>query len=527
MFAAPGLIGIAALLTACEACRSTQAPPLPAASTGASTVDVGAPTLRFYFVSDMAGALEPCGCTKDQLGGLDHFGAWVASERAHAPASAVAAAGPLFFMNPKVEGDRAEQDLTKADTIARVMKGLGLVAFAPAANDWAAGKERLEALEASSGAMMLTDKWIVREIGGVKVGLIGVIGEDSVGAARTGLDAAKKAGAQVTVVLASVGRGAAKRIADALPDVTAIVVGSQTMGGEGNTKAPPAERIGNALIVETGNHLQSVAVLDLFVREGSPSAPKGPEQILTFADASGIEQARKRDELSRRIDELHVKISNWERDKNVPKADVDARKRDLARLESELAALDVRPPPATGSFFRYTVKEMRESLGKDASVEAQLSAYYKAVNDRNRTLFADRLPRPHTGDQATYIGIEACSACHPGARQVWNGTPHSHAYATLATQFKEYNLDCVSCHVTGYEQPGGSTVTHVDKLQNVQCENCHGPGSKHAVNPTLKGTIIAKPAPDTCVSCHHPPHVEDFDPNAKMASILGPGHGRR
>jgi hypothetical protein len=108
---------------------------------------------------------------------------------------------------------------------------------------------------------------------------------------------------------------------------------------------------------------------------------------------------------------------------------------------------------------------------------------------------------------------------------VWNKTPHSRAYATLADQFKEFNLECVSCHVTGYEQPAGSTVTHVEKLKDVQCEVCHGPGSKHVASPTDKTLIIGHPEPGRCLDCHHPPHVEQFDPSVKMREILGPGHG--
>jgi hypothetical protein len=108
---------------------------------------------------------------------------------------------------------------------------------------------------------------------------------------------------------------------------------------------------------------------------------------------------------------------------------------------------------------------------------------------------------------------------------VWNRTPHAGAYDTLARQFKEFNLDCVSCHVTGYERPGGSSVTHVTGLTNVQCENCHGPGSKHAASPSDKSLIVTVPDAATCLSCHHPPHVEQFDPSAKMREILGPGHG--
>ena len=95
-------------------------------------------------------------------------------------------------------------------------------------------------------------------------------------------------------------------------------------------------------------------------------------------------------------------------------------------------------------------------------------------------------PPPEKG-QARYVGVEACTDCHDDARKVWDKTPHAHAYATLQKDFKEYNLDCVSCHVTGYDKPGGSTVTYNEKLQNVQCEKCHGPGSLHAKAPEQEG----------------------------------------
>jgi hypothetical protein len=83
----------------------------------------------------------------------------------------------------------------------------------------------------------------------------------------------------------------------------------------------------------------------------------------------------------------------------------------------------------------------------------------------------------------------------------------------------------VSCHVTGYDLPGGSTVTHVDRLKDVQCEVCHGAGSLHAAKPKV-AMPTPKPQPDLCLSCHHPPHVEVFDAKAKMDEILGPGHGK-
>jgi hypothetical protein len=324
----------------------------------------------------------------------------------------------------------------------------------------------------------------------------------------------------VLVALAAVGRGEAKRIADAVPELAAVVVGSQRGNGEANTTAPQGERVGDTLVVQAANHLQSVAVLDLYVRE-----PVVPGRLIKFADATGMELSQKREDLARRVDELHVKISAWERERAVNAADVSARRQDLAKLEAERDGLDQQPPPAQGSFFRYFVKEMRESLGKDPKVEAAMVAYYKAADEHNRVAFAARQPPPVAPGQAGYVGIAVCSSCHAGPRQVYDGTRHARAYASLSSQFKEFNLECVSCHVTGYEKPGGTTVTHVDRLENVQCEVCHGPGSLHVASPAAPSRITAKPDASGCLGCHHPPHVEGFDPVAKMKEILGPGHG--
>ncbi len=517
-----GLCGGAA---SCSGCHT--------ASTAKGPLVAGPPTVRLYFVSDLAGAIEPCGCSKDQLGGLDHAGAWIAQERAKAPASALVTAGPLFFMDPTLKPEKVGQDTQKAETLAAVLKQLDFAAFAPAKNEWAAGPEELGKLKDASGAAMLFGNaqvpgavpFVVRELGGVKVAFLGVANPDVAGvvatpaadAIKAAAQAAKGQGAKILIALASVGRGEAKRIADVVPELTAILVGSTGGSGDSNTQAPPPERVGTVLIAETGNHLQTVAVLDLYVRDGSG----------TFADATGLELGRKRQELQGRADDLHVKIANWEKENKVAKADLDARRADLARLEAEKAELDVAKPPETGSYFRYTVKEIRDSLGKDAKLEEQLRAYYKRVNEANKVAFADRKPRPHDGKEPVYIGVNSCATCHDEAKDVWDKTKHAKAYETLSTQFKEFNLDCVSCHVTGYDMPGGSTVTHVDRLKDVQCEQCHGPGSRHAMSPDKVKIPVPKPKPDMCLSCHHSPHVEGFDPKVKMEEILGPGHGKK
>ncbi|OJY26818.1 MAG: hypothetical protein BGO98_06025 [Myxococcales bacterium 68-20] len=540
-------MGCFVTLSACEGCRPSTT---PAAGDGSAGTSAEAPRARLYLVSDLAGALEPCGCVKDQLGGMDRFGALVAAEKSKAPAFATLAAGPLFFMDMDIPEEKKGQEVAKAETIATTLKTLKLAAFAPSRNGFADGIATLAKLRDTSGAALVAAnlaagslapaKSKIVEVGGLKIGVIGVAAPDkaeaspgskenkladvtsspAIAAVKESVAALKKDGAQAIIVLAAVGRGEAKRIADENPELLAILVGSTGASGDSNTKAAPPEQIGDVLVVETANHLQTVGVLDLHVRGDAPAG------LLKLADGTGLERMRKREELTGRIDELRKKIATWETDKSVDPKDVAARKTDVAKLEAERDALDKAPVPASGNFYRYSMREIRENLGADNDVKSQMDVFYKKVNDANKLAFKDKKPVPAAKGEPSYAGIEVCSNCHEDAKKVWDGTGHAHAYATLSKQFKEANLDCVGCHVTGYDKPGGSTVTHVSELENVQCEVCHGPGSLHAAKPDKVKIPIAKPTPESCIACHHPPHVHTFDAHTKMADILGPGHGR-
>ncbi|MBX3200116.1 MAG: hypothetical protein KF894_18420 [Labilithrix sp.] len=539
-------LGCFCFLSACEGCRPSTKP-----ADGTTATATEAPRARLYLVSDLAGALEPCGCVKDQLGGMDHFGALVTAEKSNVKDYATLAAGPLFFMDMDIPEEKKNQEVAKAETIATTLKTLKLAAFAPAKNGFAAGGETLARLRDTSGATLVAAnltagalapaKTKIVEVGGLKIGVIGVAAPDkaapapghkdtpltdvtsspAIPAVKEGVAALKKEGAQAIIVLAAVGRGEAKRIADDNPELLAILVGSTGASGDANTKAAPPEKIGDVLVVETANHLQTVGVLDIHVRGDAPKTG-----LLKLADGTGIERMQKREELTGRIDELRKKIATWETDKSISPSDVAARKGDVAKLEAERDALDKAPAKASGSSYRYVTREIRDGLGADEAVKAQMGAFYKKVNDANKLAFKDKKPAPVAKGEASYVGVEACANCHEDAKKVWDGTGHAHAYATLEKQFKEANLDCVGCHVTGYDKPGGSTVTHVSDLKDVQCEVCHGPGSLHAAKPDDVRIPVAKPTPDSCIACHHPPHVHTFDANAKMSDVLGPGHGR-
>ncbi|MET0793676.1 MAG: multiheme c-type cytochrome, partial [Polyangiaceae bacterium] len=496
------------------------------------------PTVRLYLVSSPAGALEPCGCVKDMLGGVDHLAAYVKSQADDAPNSALLGAGPLFFMNTVLTAERQTQDTWKADALARSLGAAGLRAWAPGANDWAAGADTFASLANAAQATALAANLQapglaqvrVFDVGGNKLGVAGVslpLHEGKLPSGVNGLDALgelKKAklaldaqGAKVRVLLTAMPRGDALRLIDQVPGFQVLVVGKSFDQGESNDPPTPPEVVGTTLVVEAPNHLQALGVVDLFVRDDK----------FEFADGSNTAAAAERESLAARIHELESRLSAADAAGKGSDPDLVARRQDLERLKIQQKKLDVPSVPQQGSFFQYRLVEVRDALGNEPTVQGLIDGYYQRVNDHNHDVFKDKLPLPAPAGESHYVGVDVCSTCHKSEREFWNLTQHSAAYATLSSAHKEFNLDCVSCHVTGYDRPGGSTVVHVEKLSNVQCEVCHGPGSRH-VDAPLDAKWIALPEQSLCAAqCHHPPHVKaDWSVTASWSKIIGPGHQR-
>jgi hypothetical protein len=464
------------------------------------------------------------------LGGVDHFAALLKKESV--PAELVLGAGPMLFRDPKLEGETKDQDLLKARSLADVFASLKLTGWAPGANDWAGGadllagvtKDRLTLFAANvKGGGFSAGR--VFELGGERIGVVGVTQakpeanvtgvevDDARAALAAGASFLAAQGARINVALVAAPRGDALRLIEAVPGFHVALVGKPSDHGETNDAPTPPVRVGETLVVEAQNHLQSVAIVDLFVRDGKYS----------FDDATGIDAEEKRLSLAARAADLRTALAR----SGVSEQDRAARERDLEAVNAELSeAAKPRDMPA-GSAFRYELVDVRESLGSDTASQALLASYYKSVNEHNREAFKDVLPPPVPEGQSGYVGVDACTSCHQSEREFWERTPHHVAYASLSRQNKQFNLDCVGCHVTGYEAAGGTTVAHVDKLTDVQCEVCHGPGSRHVGKPT-DASLISVPERSFCAGkCHHPPHVhDDWSVDAAWHVIVGKGHER-
>ena len=106
---------------------------------------------------------------------------------------------------------------------------------------------------------------------------------------------------------------------------------------------------------------------------------------------------------------------------------------------------------------------------------------------------------------------------------------HANAWKSLVDVGKQADYKCVGCHVTGYGEIGGTSLGYTKKLENIQCETCHGPGSEHVAAKGLEDPPAIQrntPSP-VCTNCHNEHHSDTFNYNAYLRDILGPGHGAK
>lgn len=141
----------------------------------------------------------------------------------------------------------------------------------------------------------------------------------------------------------------------------------------------------------------------------------------------------------------------------------------------------------------------------------------------------------------TYVGVSACTQCHGGGLAQplvapWSQTAHASIFTNIinGTAIAGYteSAECAPCHTVGYDvnntaNDGGflNMATQLNwtfpatgqagnfqgmpvplqNLANIQCENCHGPGSEHA---NYGGDVIAVAIPSNsgaCSQCHDEP----------------------
>jgi len=154
---------------------------------------------------------------------------------------------------------------------------------------------------------------------------------------------------------------------------------------------------------------------------------------------------------------------------------------------------------------------------------------------------------------STYMGINTCALCHSGGQVApnkvvpWSATLHATKFTRgiNGQEGTNYSVNDIPFHTVGYD-----TVTNADNggfddlarqagwtfpatlntnnwnampaslknLSNIQCENCHGPGSEHAYSLGNTNRIATSFNTGTCGQCHD--NKDDNGVNAKVTTKI-------
>lgn len=524
-------VGLFAALAAAACCSKSEVK--DGGSAGSSTAPAAKPTFTLFALAEMRGQIGPCGCTSDPLGDLSRTAQLIADARAAGPTLVVDAGSLLYSKAPIPPHLQVQEDLkanllreTYQDSLQVAALGVGPADLAKPG----AVKVPRQAANISDPAIP-TEAPKVLEVGGAKVGVFGVVApgaitakvDDPVAAGKAAVAALKQQGAQVIVglVQARTKKDAAQLARD-IGGIDLIVAGLGLEAPEPERVDIEPQKIGDGWLVIPANRGQVISRVDVTVRGGGGGA---------LADAVGAGAATSKiAALEKQVAGLDVDLAKFAADKDADAVFVK-QKRDeraqLLELKNKLARQPLVVPP-TGSYFTLQQIRVNKTLACNEPVQSAVTAFYKAAGEANFRAAANvPVPKPAKG-KAGYVGGEACEDCHSEAVDFWKQTRHAHAWETLVERGQQHDLDCTSCHVTGWGQPGGSNLAHTEKLEDVQCETCHGPGSIHVAKGGEEKPLAIERGPSTemcATQCHTKEHSDTFQLEAYLRDVVGPGHG--
>lgn len=500
----------------------------------------GEPTgpVVLLFSAEVQGYTEPCGCTAElQEGGIGRLATLVRQSRAEASAVLLVDGGDLLTQELPVSPGRLAQEEARRDVLLRTAAALGYDALVPGELDLAllAGLEPLAAAAARHGLRLLTSNLrprsarnpatprLLLDAGPLRIGLLGLTDPALLLPGSTGeqvdaetltapllaarVKALRDAGATHVVVVGHAERRTARRL---LAEVAGI---DFWLMAHGSRDLPQPEAVGSAWLLEVWNQGRRIGRLDLYPAKDPAAAlrpSRAPEEVAALAAS-----------IRRRAAYLERTLGRWPAGQ-APPEQVEL----LARARAELAALEGSPPPGTAGTFRWRLLPLGPEIVPAPDVDAWRIDFNARLAELQRKAAAEEQALLAAPGQQSFSGSQSCASCHEPEHRQWSGTPHARALQHLVERGKQFDDQCVSCHVTGYRQPGGAWPGHIGELADVGCESCHGPASLHASAPDEAEMPPAAVPAARCLTCHNERHSPRFTYEAYLPAVLGPGHGQ-
>jgi hypothetical protein len=486
--------------------------------------------VAIFYTAEAHGKLEPCGCTSDPLGDFARVTALVRSATGRTKSALLVDAGNLVYAEAESSPKMLPVARLRSHFIADEITKLPFGGSALGETDCLHGKDGVmpKRLAVNLPPSAFTETSRLLDVGGVRIGVLGIA--DPSAAAKIGLTAddplesskrevarLRAAGAEIVILLAPVERPMARSLARTA-GADFVVVGKNV--GQGMATA---EAAGSGYIVSPADEMQRVGRLEIVLRGNRKTST--PEPLLDGGSAE--QQKLQLTDLDRRLQRLDADLARWRAEAASDSAFIAGKERERGSLATERAHLAASPwqAPTSGSYFTNSLIPIRRNLPRDPTLAASMHKLDRAIGAANLRMAEP--PPPAEPGRASYVGQEKCVSCHKPAARQWKHTIHAQAWKTLVDVGKEAHEDCVSCHVTGYGEVGGSSLGYTRGLQDIQCETCHGPGSIHVEKRGKESplAVVTKTPESVCVHCHNEKHSDTFEYKAYLRDVLGPGHG--
>lgn len=490
--------------------------------------DYGPPTPTIYFVSGLKGFVEPCGCTAGlHIGGLDKVVGYIEAARQTQPASAVLDGGDMLFQELTVDDHLLQQEREKAPLIVQALQRLGTHATVLGPRDLALGLDFYLDTVSPSGIVILganiratdgravTQPAIVIPLGELTVGVVGIADpslfegiadirvQDPIAAAQAAVAGVRQ---DVDLVILLV-QGDANFARDVAPQIEGV---DFSIVGHNPAETDAVAVVGDTSVLQAYDQGRYVGVLKLY------KSVSGPFRDARIEDREAVER------IDRRLSYLRSQLAL------LPPSPQGEEPPIIISMREQVDALleereDVRNGnlvfPTEANAFLYWPVPMEPGYPVDTETAESIREY----NERLHQMNAGQIDIVPLGDEIAFMGDLVCRECHESAYESWSETPHANAVETLRVRGKEFDEVCISCHVTGFREPGGSVTGNHNSLGEVQCEACHGRGAQH-VEDTSGGTTLNPPAA-VCLLCHTPEHSPTFSYDVYRPLVIGPGHG--
>ncbi len=510
------------------------------------------------------GNIEPCACNNRTVGGFPRRFALLKELRKTRENVLVVEGGNTFFSEKFAAKEIRPQHREKARAIAKALLRCQVEAMTLGELDLSHGGNFLKELVRDFGLPMIASNVRVRKTGeplfeeykiiskgGLKIAVLGLINpelkrivsqtneegttmtqlskdeviiveelfEDRDVEVEEPIEAAKdlvrelRGQAHLIVVLSHLPPKMSRDLPTLVPGID-VVIGAHLPSNRGEYKIA-----GRSLFLRTPMNGTVIGVADFHVEDGGLVFADHTELHRYEATLPNLEKARQEV-----IDQYHTDDPEV-----VVAADADAAERLKllnGAIEERRAKLEVARERTESYFIHDAISLDGKEVKDDPAIQELVREYRRSLGRlyEDKSAPVDPVVKPIAGTQA-YTTESNCVICHKPQTEFWERTHHANAWQTMLDQDAQFDLECIVCHTVGYMAPGGfDRPDRVAGHEDVQCENCHGPGSFHidGVSFLDRTKIIGDADQMGCESCHNHEHSPDFDRKTFVSRVACP-----